>query len=39
MIGLQVAIHPSGALDISLGARSSGSSLGSKGVMPWDESG
>jgi hypothetical protein len=39
MIGLQVAVHPSGALDISLGARSSGSSLGSKGVMPWDESG
>jgi hypothetical protein len=39
MIGLQVAIHPSGALDISLGARSSGSSLGSKGAMPWDESG
>ena len=34
MIGLQVAIHPSGALDISLGTRSSGSSLGSKGVMP-----
>ena len=39
MIGLQVAVHPSGALDISLGVRSSGSSLGSKGVMPWDESG
>ena len=39
MIGLQVAVHPSGALDISLGARSSGSSLGSKGVMLWDESG
>ena len=39
MIGLQVAVHPSGALDISLGTRSSGSSLGSKGVMPWDESG
>jgi hypothetical protein len=39
MIGLQVAVHPSGALDIGLGARSSGSSLGSKGVMPWDESG
>jgi hypothetical protein len=37
MIGLQVAVHPSGALDISLGARSSGSSLGSKGVMLWDE--
>ena len=39
MIGLQVAVHPSGALDISLGTRSSGSSLGSKGVMPWDELG
>jgi hypothetical protein len=39
MIGLQVAVHPSGALDISLGARSSGSSLGSKGVVQWDESG
>jgi hypothetical protein len=39
MIGLQVAVHPSGALDISLGTRSSGSSLGSKGVMPWVESG
>jgi hypothetical protein len=38
MIGLQVSVYPSGALDISLGTRSSGSSLGSKGVMPWDES-
>jgi hypothetical protein len=37
MIGLMVTVHPSGALDISLGARSSGSET--KGVMPWDESG
>jgi hypothetical protein len=36
MIGLQVAVHPSGALDTSLGAQSSGS--GTKGVMPWYES-
>jgi hypothetical protein len=39
MIGLQVAVHPSGALDFDLGAQSSGSDLGLKGVMPWDESG
>jgi len=38
MIGLQVAVHPSGALNISLSANV-GSSLGSKGVMSWDESG
>jgi len=36
MIGLQFAVHPSGALDTSLGAQSSGS--GTKGVMPWYES-
>ena len=36
MIGLQVAVHPSGALDTSLGAQSLGS--GTKGVMPWYES-
>jgi hypothetical protein len=35
MIGLQVAVYPSGALDTSLGAQSSGS--GTKGVMPWYE--
>jgi hypothetical protein len=37
MIGLQVAVHPSGALDISLG--SPGAEDATKGVMPWDESG
>jgi hypothetical protein len=36
MIGLQVAVHPSGALDISLGANAGSET---KGVMPWDESG
>jgi hypothetical protein len=35
MIGLQAAVHPSGALDISLGANA-GSER--KGVMSWDKS-
>ncbi len=44
MIGLQVAVHSSGALDISLGANAESSfaaNAGSetKGVMPWGESG
>jgi hypothetical protein len=36
MIGLQVAVHPSGALNISLSANAGSET---KGVMPWDESG
>lgn len=35
MIGLQAAVHPSGALDISLGAYAGSET---KGVMWWDES-
>ncbi len=36
MIGLQAAVHPSGALDISLGANAGSET---KGVMSWDGSG